>query len=145
MRIWHKDLIHVLPTQQLVGQWRELSAMAKSIKENGTPNHILVNRAWADFPPEHFTTYTKLIRQEMLDRGYRPAQKIYEDIISVSPHGEKYAVGFDELFEGWHNNKYLEICLRNLEEKAMCGGIKYADEWYAIALKYNGTFDLWEE
>ena len=32
MRLWHTDLIPVLPKEQLVGQWRELSAIAGSIK-----------------------------------------------------------------------------------------------------------------
>lgn len=28
MRIWHKDLIPVLPREQLVAQWKECSAIA---------------------------------------------------------------------------------------------------------------------
>ena len=32
MRLWHVDLIHVLPREQLVAQWRELSAIAGKIK-----------------------------------------------------------------------------------------------------------------
>ena len=28
MRLWHTDLISVLPREQLVAQWRELSARA---------------------------------------------------------------------------------------------------------------------
>ena len=43
MRLWHKDLIDVLPNQQLVAQWRELSAIAGAIQKHGTPNHLLVN------------------------------------------------------------------------------------------------------
>ena len=44
MRLWHKDLIPVLPRQQLIGQWRECCLIAKQISEKGTPNHILVNK-----------------------------------------------------------------------------------------------------
>ena len=43
MRIWHTQLIKVLPREQLIAQWRELSAIAGAIIKNGTPNHILVN------------------------------------------------------------------------------------------------------
>ena len=43
MRLWHIDLISVLPREQLVAQWRELSAIAGAIQKKGTPNHILVN------------------------------------------------------------------------------------------------------
>ena len=44
MRLWHKDLIKVLPNNQLIGQWRECCAIAVNIKNKGFPNHILVNR-----------------------------------------------------------------------------------------------------
>ena len=50
MRCWHKDLISVLPKQQLLGQWRECCLIAKNIAEQGTPNHILVNRIF-NYPP----------------------------------------------------------------------------------------------
>lgn len=43
MRLWHKDFIKALPREQLVAQWRELSAIAGAIQKSGTPNHILVS------------------------------------------------------------------------------------------------------
>ena len=56
MRCWHKDLIPVLPKQQLMGQWRECCLIARSIEKHGTPNHLLVNRIM-DYPMDHFWTY----------------------------------------------------------------------------------------
>ena len=44
IRLWHKDLITALPREQLVSQWRELSAAAGNILTRGTPNHILINK-----------------------------------------------------------------------------------------------------
>ena len=35
MRLWHKDLVTVLPRMQLLGQWRECCLIAKSIKGKG--------------------------------------------------------------------------------------------------------------
>jgi uncharacterized protein (TIGR02328 family) len=35
MRLWHKDLIPILPDKQLLGQWRECCLIAKNIKEKG--------------------------------------------------------------------------------------------------------------
>ena len=43
MRLWHKDLIPVLPRQQLLGQWRECCLIAKSISEKGTPNTYIAS------------------------------------------------------------------------------------------------------
>ena len=38
MRLFHKDLIEVLPRQQLLGQWRELNSIFKLQNR-----HILIN------------------------------------------------------------------------------------------------------
>lgn len=43
MRMWHKDLIDVLPRKQLTTQWRELCYIVKRVGLYGTPNHVLVN------------------------------------------------------------------------------------------------------
>ena len=43
MRLWHKDLIAVLPNNQLRGQWRECCLIAKGLHDNNL-NHILVNK-----------------------------------------------------------------------------------------------------
>ena len=53
MRLWHTSLIPVLPREQLVAQWRELSAIAGKIQLNGTPNHVLVNFIM-DYDFNHF-------------------------------------------------------------------------------------------
>lgn len=58
MRIWHTFLIDVLPREQLIAAWRELSAIAGSIQKNGTPNHLLVNFV-LDYDYDHFISYTK--------------------------------------------------------------------------------------
>ena len=69
MRLWHKDLISVLPRQQLLGQWRECCLIAKNIAEKGTPNHILVNKIM-DYPIDYFIYYSEMIVTEMFKRKY---------------------------------------------------------------------------
>lgn len=70
MRLWHKSIIPVLPGKQLVSQWRECCCIAKNISQNGTPNHLLVNKI-LDYDLSHFTSYTALIIDEMKNRGYK--------------------------------------------------------------------------
>ena len=43
MRIWHKDLLDVLPKQQLLGQDRECCLIESEIIKNGFVEHILVD------------------------------------------------------------------------------------------------------
>ena len=129
MRIWHKDLIQVLPRQQLLGQWRECCAIARNIAVNGTPNHVLVNRVM-EYPTAHLWKYGWMIYQEMLRRGYKADYYKFEDWIR-EPAEDEQIPSEDELFEGWHNGRYLRQCLYNLEEKADCGAIP-REEWKTI-------------
>ena len=127
MRLWHKDLISVLPKQQLVGQWRECCLIAKNIDEKGTPNHILVNRIM-NYPIRHFYVYSEMVSLEMCNRGYKPDfgrfQKYFEtDYI-------QYVSKYD-LFKTWHNRRYMQQCYYNLQEKYDCGGITN-EEWNKI-------------
>lgn len=70
MRLWHKDLISVLPQKQLCGQWRECCLIAKAISENGTPNHLLVNKVM-DYNPVEFLIYSiDYVANEMKSRWY---------------------------------------------------------------------------
>ena len=124
MRLWHKDFIKALPREQLVAQWRELSAIAGAIQKSGTPNHILVNFI-LDYSYDHFTSYAKLIQQEMLKRGYRPTQSVFDKIALLKPDWEK--ICFDNLYKEKMDITYFTICFYNLYEKILCGGIQEPD------------------
>lgn len=128
MRLWHKDLIPVLPRQQLLGQWRECCLIAKNIAEHGTPNHILVNKIM-DYPIYHFIFYSGLVHDEMIKRNYKCDWETFRKHLSgwTWENVLKNITYFD-LFAYWHNKRYLDQCYYNLEEKYDCGGIS-DDEW----------------
>lgn len=128
MRLWHKDLIKVLPREQLIGAWRECSAIAGAIIKNGTPNHILVNKV-LDYSFDHFITYSLMIRAEMTKRGYRTMQSVEDKIVSL--YQNYIEIPFNELYVDWHNARYFMQCYHNLEEKYDCGGITQED-WELI-------------
>ena len=127
MRLWHKDLIPVLPRQQLIGQWRECCLIAKQISEKGTPNHILVNKIM-DYPIEHFWWYGNRIACEMECRGYKVDFAKFAKWLT----NPEDIVTRNDLFKNWHNYRYLIQNFYNLEEKFDCGGISN-DEWEEIA------------
>ena len=121
MRLWHKDIIKYLPREQLVAQWRELSAIAGNLNTKGTPNHILVNKV-LNYPIDHFISYALYVRQEMTRRGYRTMESVWEKILSTND-GAFELVAPECLFPRWHNFQYLRQCYYNLEEKYDCGGV----------------------
>lgn len=119
MRLWHKDLIPVLPRQQLLSQWRECCCIARNIAVNKTPNHLLVNKV-LEYSTAHFYEYAVLIYKEMISRGY----KCDFDRFTMwwgSVHFER--LKYEDIFYGWHNRRYLQQCYYNMQEKFDCGGI----------------------
>lgn len=133
MRLWHKDLIPVLPRQQLLGQWRECRAIAKNIAEKGSPKHLLVNRIM-DYPLEHFLRYGEFVQTEMIKRGYKTDLGKFAPFFASTPCNFFKIVSRSELFKGWHNDRYLRQCLYNLQEKRDCGGI--SDKEWAVIQKH---------
>ena len=124
MRLWHSSLIKVLPREQLVAAWRELSAISGSIQKNGTPNHLLVNFV-LDYDYDHFISYAYYVREEMTRRGYRTMNSVWDKIVALKP--DYLIVPLNELYKGKMNSVYLNICYYNLYEKYLCGGIKQED------------------
>jgi len=127
MRLWHKDLIPVLPRKQLLSQWRECCCIAKAIATKGTPNHILVNKIM-DYPIDHFYRYTVRIVEEMTKRGYTCHP---ERLKKYFPSANYKFLRMENVFPDWHNERYLRQCYYNLEEKYDCGGIS-EEEWRKI-------------
>lgn len=65
MRLWHIDLIPVLPQKQLLGQWRELNSIFKLQNR-----HVLINFVY-NYPKEHLYNYSLKIICEMQKRNYK--------------------------------------------------------------------------
>lgn len=126
MRLWHTKLIDALPREQLVAQWRELSAIAGAIQTKGTPNHILVNFV-LDYPFDNFISYAKMVRDEMTKRGYRTMNAVWDKIVALKPDYQIIENPYAEKM----NSDYFVICFYNLFEKYLCGGIKEED-WRKI-------------
>ena len=118
MRLWHTSLISVLPREQLVAAWRELSAIAGKIQLNGTPNHVLVNFV-TDYDFDHFISYAYYIRQEMTARKYRTMNSVWEKIVSLKPDWTLLPI--EEVYKNKMNDFYLTVCFYNLYEKYDCG------------------------
>lgn len=137
MRLWHKDLIPVLPRQQLLGQWREMCAIMSNIEKKGTPNHVLVNRVM-DYKPEHLYAYACLVSDQMHERGYRcdfsKFWSLFERSYKKFQTEEIFilkvlALRHEAIFSDWMTDRYLRQNYYNLEEKHDCGAI--SDEEFA--------------
>ena len=123
MRLWHYDLIDVLPRQQLLGQWRELNSIFKLQNK-----HILINYIY-NYNKQHLHDYSIIIETEMLKRNYKVNLDNFDKCFGTKR--DYTGLKFKE-----HNNEYLTICYYNLKEKYLCGGIT-EKEWQTIDNKYK--------
>ena len=125
MRLWHTSLIKVLPREQIVAQWRELSAIAGAIQKNGTPNHILVNFV-LDYNFDHLISYAYYVREDMTRRGYRTMNSVWDKIVSLKHNWT--LLPLEEVYKNKMNDFYLTVCYYNLYEKYDCGMFDNFDE-----------------
>ena len=68
MRLWHQDLIPLLPRQHLLGQHREFCALRGNGwgRKHSTVDYIF------KYSPNYLIAYHYMIMEEMLNRGYNP-------------------------------------------------------------------------
>lgn len=145
MRLWHRDMVKFLPNQQLLGQWRELCLIASLLAKDHTPNHILVNPI-LDYPPEHFEAYCNLVMNKMKQSNFEINDKVLHTLQDNIRAWRLYLgaeLPFDyvnrdwdmdlgePIYFDWHNDRYLNQCFYNLEEKYDRGGIP-EKEWMII-------------
>lgn len=120
MRLWHQTLIHYLPRQQLLGQFRECCAL-KGLgwgRKHSTVDYIF------KYDIAHLYQYQLIVMHEMAARGYTPDSKWYSrtyrgkniqdaSLIDIGT----YVRGVHEIIYPEHNDKYLKECLLNLQSK----------------------------
>ena len=112
MRLWHHEMIDLLPKSQLLAQWRELNSVFA--KED---RHILINYIY-EYPKEHLFAYTNLVLQEMQSRGFniRTIEKMERYFSDID-----HQLLIENPFPLHHNDEYFEICFFNLKEKFLRG------------------------
>lgn len=116
MRLWHQDLIKVLPRQQLLGQHRECAALRGKgwLKPHSVINYIF------KYDLATLFAYHQLIMEEMTRRGYKVDDnwqniayrgKICPPICNILP------IKVNGLVYPEHNDSYLRECIENLRSK----------------------------
>ena len=118
MRLWHEQIIHILPKNQLLGQHRECCAL----RGNGwNKKHKRVDYVFT-YSPYNLFIYHSKIMDEMEKRGYR---------VSIEWRDKNYrgqkAKSYSNLEETnistpiykEHNDEYLSECIENLARKGI--------------------------
>ena len=138
MRLWHYQLLQVLPRKQLQGQWREICAISKKLIKNKTLHYGLVNKI-LNYPLSNFTNYNLMVYDELVRRGIRPNKELLKVVtIDLFQLKDLFSNNDSTLFDDWHTNRYLKQCYYNLQEKYDCGLISEKD-WIEIDTLYKNS------
>lgn len=116
MRLWHEDLIHKLPRQQLLGQHRECCALRG---KGWGKSHATVNYVF-DHEPYKLFQYHTLVMDEMTARGYNVTEAWRDPHYrgkSCAPYDAVVEVPRTYPIYPEHDAMYLKACLDNLAAK----------------------------
>lgn len=126
MRLWHYKLIPYLPNKMLVSQWRECIAIKRQWDKN-TLKHRLVSYV-KNYQKYYFLNYVVDIVCELKKRNIKYQDKYLNEIVDFCGG----IIIWDKLYiYPEHNDRYLNQCLYNLQEK-FDRGIISNEEWNEI-------------
>ena len=118
MRLWHEQMISILPKNQLLGQHRECCAL----RGNGVnKKHKTVDYVFS-YSPYHLFIFHSLVMDEMEKRGYKVSEE-WRDKNFRGKTAEKYDNLEEKTIESpiynEHNGEYLRECIENLRNKGI--------------------------
>lgn len=116
MRLWHEDLIHRLPAQQLLGQHRECCALRGL---GWGKKHSVVDYVFL-YSPYKLFQYHELVMTEMQKRGYKVSEEWLDKNYrgkKCPPHEDLKKIKKTYPVYKEHNENYMEECINNLLEK----------------------------
>ena len=118
MRLWHEQIIHILPKNQILGQHRECCAL----RGNGwNKKHKTVDYVFT-YSPYNLFIYHSKIMDEMEKRGYRVSTE-WRDKNYRGKKAESYSnleeTNISTPIYKEHNSEYLAECIENLVGKGI--------------------------
>ena len=118
MRLWHEQIIHLLPKNQLLGQHRECCALRGKgwNKKHKTVDYVFT------YSPYNLFIYHSKIMDEMEKRGYRVSRE-WRDKNYRGQKAESYSnleeTNISSPIYKEHNDEYLQECIENLAGKGI--------------------------
>lgn len=146
MRLWHYKLLPYLPQLQFQGQLRELVSIMHDWRDKGITNHILINKV-TEYDKSELVAYFILYADEYKKRYNKPIDSHYVDEFMQFSDSQvainKFrAINQNQyyLFNGWHDDGYLKVCMWNLYEKYHYGRGKTKltnEDWIKLQSGYQ--------
>ena len=137
MRLWSWQLLPYLSDLQFKGQLREITAIMRDWRDRGKTNHLLINRVM-EYPKADLYRYFCEYEAEYFKRYGRTLDRYSSEFGRFANWDVDTKNNI--IFDGWHNNEYLRVCMANLYEKHHFGIGKSRitdEEWQRLCEWYE--------
>lgn len=144
LRLWHKDLIPFLPDHLLLDMIQNAEIIAENLYRYDYPGSEEISKI-LQFPISHFYTYYMLVKDEYARRGHRIDDSTFMHYIMNYAETDIFTnIEETNIFDTWHNSRYLQQCILILEEMFDNGVISPKD-WLKIANGVKNMTELCQE
>jgi len=136
-RLYHKDLIQVLPDDLLIQQLHDCLDISYNLSMTGRTGNVLTEKITTHLPDE-FYSYFLLVRDEILKRQMLTCAVLQEmeqqfmiNMIQYTGRDAFSKIDYPRIFDGWMSPRYLQQCILILEEMYDNDAIELKD-WFRI-------------
>lgn len=149
-RLWHKDLLPLLPDNFIVNQLSDCVDIAESLMYKGIGPNEITERV-SNFMPDEFYTFYRIVREEAIKRKLYETidlesfdKKFMENMIQFAGRDNFTEVNRKFLYQGWFTTRYLQQCILSLEELYDNSKISLKD-WFKIVNGIRNNSQLCED
>lgn len=139
MRLWHYEMISILPKNILIKLWHDCEAIGSNLERKGTTGDVKCDRI-LDFHRGEFEAYCTRIHNTMIFRRCKINNKLGQLLFArIKDNADKFhpsdivTVG---VYKNWHDLDYFDLCYKLIKELHDCNVVK-DDDWFEFNDDYH--------
>lgn len=139
MRLWHYEMISILPKNILIKLWHDCEAIGSNLERKGTTGDVKCDRI-LDYNYCTFEEYCTRVHNTMILRHYKINNRLGQLLFArIKANADKFhpsdivTVG---VYKNWHNLDYFDLCYKLIKELHDCNVVK-DDDWFGFNDGYH--------
>lgn len=130
MRLWHYELIPVLPQNILIRLWHDCEAIGSNLERKGTTGDVKCDKI-LDFDWKEFREYCIKVRDTMIGEHCKVNDRLAGLLLNrIEANKDKFHPAYildGGVYKNWHDLDYFDLCYMLIKELYGCGVISERD------------------
>ena len=139
MRLWHYELISILPKNILIRLWHDCEAIGSNLERKGTTGDVKCEKI-LDYASWEFYKYCLRVKEVMLEKhckiNSRLSKLLFDRIKNNEDKFHTFNLEPHSIFMSWHDLNYFDLCYKLIKELHDCNVIKN-DDWFEFDNYYR--------